>query len=102
MYKDLETYLSIKENKDRVRERNNKSDRSNQRPNNDIGGHDKNSEFYFKYDRMTQVKAVVLPRLLYEHYSSVMLRGHNLSSLSRHAGYLIMNFPNPVSLSKVF
>ena len=28
MYKDLETYLSIKENKDRVRERNNKSDRS--------------------------------------------------------------------------
>ena len=54
MYKDLETYLSIKENKDRVREGNNKSDRSNQRPNNDIGGHDKNSEFYFKYERMTQ------------------------------------------------
>ena len=54
MCKDPEAYLSIKENKDSVREGNNNSDRSNQGPNNDLGGHDKNSEFYFKYDRMTQ------------------------------------------------
>lgn len=45
MCKDLETYLSIKENKHSVREGKNKSDRNNQGPNNDIGGHGKNSEF---------------------------------------------------------
>ena len=45
MCKDPEAYLSIKENKDSVREGNNNSDRSNQGPNNDLGGHDKNSEF---------------------------------------------------------